>query len=408
MSEHHTFLDGKLHIYRRENSSYWQCSAHLRGKNYRKSTKETSFTLAKEIAEDFYLELRGKARAGVLTTGPTFAKAAETFLSEYVLITQGQRSPVWVKTYRILIKTHIVPFFGKLPVNQITASKLQEYRLHRQKTGIERLGHPPARNSMHNEFVAIRQILKTALRHGWLTHLPDMSFPYKTVGKITRRAWFSPEQYQQLYEAVRRRITEQKRPHRLRTFQYEQLLDKILFVANTGLRPDEAMHLEFRDVQIVREPGSKQEILHLEIRGKRGIRYCKSTSQAVHPFKRLKSRVRPIANASFREGASLPSSTDKLFPDKAITLFNSILEEEGLKRDREGQIRTFYSLRHSYLSFRLLEGAEIWMLAKNCGTSPEMIDKHYASHIKDRLDAKAINVDRGNIARERRAKAAMG
>lgn len=43
---------------------------------------------------------------------------------------------------------------------------------------------------------------------------------------------------------------------------------------------------------------------------------------------------------------------------------------------RIGNRRTLYSLRHSYISFRLLEGADIYQFAKNCRTSVEMIEKH--------------------------------
>lgn len=41
---------------------------------------------------------------------------------------------------------------------------------------------------------------------------------------------------------------------------------------------------------------------------------------------------------------------------------------------------------------RLLEGADIYQVAKNCRTSGEMIEKSYASHIKTGLTAAAINV----------------
>ncbi|MEJ7928230.1 hypothetical protein WG908_15895 [Sphingobium sp. AN641] len=63
-----------------------------------------------------------------------------------------------------------------------------------------------------------------------------------------------------------------------------------------------------------------------------------------------------------------------------------------MKKDREGSPRTFYSLRHTYISMRLLEGADIYQIAKNCRTSVEMIEKYYASHIKDMIDAHAVNV----------------
>jgi len=70
------------------------------------------------------------------------------------------------------------------------------------------------------------------------------------------------------------------------------------------------------------------------------------------------------------------------------------IAEEKLRIDREGQPRTAYSLRHTYICLRLMEGADIYQIAKNCRTSVEMIEKYYASHIKTSLDAVAINVMR--------------
>jgi hypothetical protein len=61
-----------------------------------------------------------------------------------------------------------------------------------------------------------------------------------------------------------------------------------------------------------------------------------------------------------------------------------------LKTDREGQMRTAYSLRHTYICLRLMEGADIYQIAKNCRTSVEMIEKYY--DIKTSLDTAAINV----------------
>ena len=65
--EKHTILGGKVHVYRRERSRFWQCSTFLNGKNRRSSTKEESLSLAKEFADDWYLTLRGKNARGELT-----------------------------------------------------------------------------------------------------------------------------------------------------------------------------------------------------------------------------------------------------------------------------------------------------------------------------------------------------
>jgi len=71
-----------------------------------------------------------------------------------------------------------------------------------------------------------------------------------------------------------------------------------------------------------------------------------------------------------------PEPTDLIFPKWQRKLFKTILEEETLPSDREGQPRTAYSLRHTYISLRLTEGATIYQIAKNCRTSVGMIEKY--------------------------------
>ena len=80
MAEKHTILGGKVHVYQRERSSVRQCSAYLEGKNRRVSTKEDSLKRAKEFAEDWYLELRGKKAREELLSEYTIAQAAERFM----------------------------------------------------------------------------------------------------------------------------------------------------------------------------------------------------------------------------------------------------------------------------------------------------------------------------------------
>ena len=52
--------------------------------------------------------------------------------------------------------------------------------------------------------------------------------------------------------------------------------------------------------------------------------------------------------------------------------------------------------RHTYISMRLMEGANIYQITKNCRTSVGMIEKYYGVHIKNSLNAAAINVVRSN------------
>lgn len=375
MSEIHTILGGKVRIYRRETGNNWYCSTFMNGKEQRKSTKEESLGLAKEFAEDWYLTLRGKNTRGELTSEKTFTKAGEQFLREFEADTAGERNPKCLTNHANHLRLHLLPFFGKLGLSLINTTKIQEYRIARMQSTYR--GKSPAAATLQKEIVTLRMTLKAAVRHGWLGHMPDLSAPYRSSTKVSHRAWFSPDEYKQLYTATRENIKAMTNGNHRHLA--EQLHDKVLFMANSGIRPDEANWLEYRDVEIVEDDATGETILEIEVRGKRGVGYCKSTTGAVRPFQRMVER-------------NQPEPTDRLFPVDHKKQFNRILEQQGLKTDRQGNRRTLYSLRHSYISFRLLEGADIYQIAKNCRTSVEMIEKHYAVHLKNSLDAAAINV----------------
>ena len=48
-----------------------------------------------------------------------------------------------------------------------------------------------------------------------------------------------------------------------------------------------------------------------------------------------------------------------------------------LRTDLEGNNHTLYSLRHTYATLRIEEGAPHYLIAQNMGTSIEMLEKHY-------------------------------
>lgn len=405
MSEAHTLLDGKVHVYKRDNSRFWQCATYMDGRNHRKSTKHESLSLAMEFAREWYMAVyvdskrtyqsnqtsfliqkfipeggavmapAPRIRESKKATGPTFREAAEKFIAEYGIITEGQRNKDWTAQHELRARVHLIPYFGDKPVSAINAGIFQEYRMSRLKNGYK--GKKPSRSTLHHETVTTRLILKTAQRHGWIEAVPDISAPYKTSGKVKHRAWFSPEEYKMLYEATRERI---KKCTRKRSKSvWEDLHDYILFMANTGLRPDEAGRLEYRDVTAVTDEDTGERLLEIEVRGKRGVGYCKSMPGAILPFQRMQKR---------HNG----QPTEKIFGKTPRTHLNEVLEELNLKFDRDGNVRTAYSLRHTYICLRLMEGADIYQIAKNCRTSVEMIEQFYAAHLKNTLDASAINV----------------
>jgi integrase len=440
-SVRHSLLDNSVQVYQRSGSPHWQCSCSIGGRQHRATTKEESLARAKDVARDWYLGLLGKYQAGGLREGRTFRETSERFMDEFETLNRDQRSPIYISGHRLRIKNHLNPFFGDMVLSEVTAGKVQDYRIHRTKTGLSRVAQikkakldreraevirlakaqgqklppilpqqeenyqPPSRGALHQEIVCLRQILKFANRHGWLEHMPDMSSPYQASSKVSHRAWFSQPEYELLYKTTRELTKAQRNKNR--RFLYEQLHDLVLFLGNTGLRPDEAYRLEFRDVEIVEDDATRKTILVIKVRGKRGVGYCKSMPGAVEPFRRLQDRLRPTrgmelpevktagkANATTGPVLTTPQLNDRIFQRQLSSLFRGVLAKLDMRSDREGSPRTLYSLRHTYISFRLTEGADIYQVAKNCRTSVEMIEKYYASHIKDRLDTLSLNVSR--------------
>lgn len=318
MSETHTLMDGRLHVYRRENSRFWQCATYLNGRNHRQSTKESNIAYAREFARDWYLdrvaEDRLRRRGGLVFQAgqpvrsehvpkaqpgeKTFREAAGVFEREYEAMTLGERNPSYVAGKGRVLRLYLNPFFGDLPLSQVTAGRIQEYRLHR--------------------------------------------------------------------------VTPPSEPARVRYVK------------------DGREMVQFRDVSVVVDDATGERILEIEVRGKRGVGYCKSMPGAVLLFQRVK----------MRKGGE---SSDLVFGLVQRELLNAVLDELDLKKDREGNPRTAYSLRHTYICLRLMEGADIYQVAKNCRTSVEMIEKYYASHIANTLDASAINVRKQKPAKRRAA-----
>lgn len=104
------------------------------------------------MAEDWYLRLHGQASIGVLPAPseeakpePTFADISDQFIKEYAVLTEGQRAPRWVQGHQIRLRVHLIPFFGDLPISQVTSGKIQEYRVMRMTPLTEK--NPNARDN---------------------------------------------------------------------------------------------------------------------------------------------------------------------------------------------------------------------------------------------------------------------
>ena len=60
-----------------------------------------------------------------------------------------------------------------------------------------------------------------------------------------------------------------------------------------------------------------------------------------------------------------------------IDQFDEVLKEGGITQNSHGQLSTLYSLRHFYAVMALRKGIGVFEVARNMGTSVQMIQNYY-------------------------------
>jgi integrase len=188
--------------------------------------------------------------------------------------------------------------------------------------------------------------------------------------KTMRRDEFTLEEYRKLHTVARQWVKEAKRPSSVwyRTVTY----NFILIMCNTGMRPSEARNLRWRDIAPAKDRDGR-EIFVLFVQGKgksRKLVAPKSVSDYL-------DRVRDIAVATGPDDPVFTTSTGESAKSLYKALIESLLTKADLREGTQGIPRSTYCFRHTYATFRLAEGIDVYFLAEQMGTSVKMIEDHY-------------------------------
>lgn len=172
----------------------------------------------------------------------------------------------------------------------------------------------------------------------------------------------------------------------------------ILVMTNTGMRPSEAKNLRWRDVATQTDRQGRR-FVRIDVRGKGKFRTLVAPESVATYLDRIRETAAQMAKkrAAEQRAAPPPSSAPTLPPQSftepddfvfitdegkpARTLYYSLIErlliEAKLQLASSGSRRSTYCFRHTYATFRLTEGVDVYFLAKQMGTSVKMIEDHY-------------------------------
>lgn len=370
-------LPDKLIIFRLPASSYWWVRYYSRGKIVKRSTKTTNKREAIEFAKNFYGEILLRERNLLpISRSPTFERCARLLLEEQQhLIDRGERNAKLNKNDQQKLEKDILPFFKGFDIKDVSFKHLNDYVGMLSKRNLA-----PATLKIHLNL--IHKILVLAEREGLLDRTPVMP---KIRSKDSPRGYFSEQEYERLKKVTKEVIKEGL------VVRYKQVTDEmrhlITFMVNTFLRPSDVKNLRHRNIEVVRD---KHNYLRIQTETAKTSRHAVVTMDAaVGIYEDLvafnKSRGLPYERDDF---VFFPDMKNRNYAMQTMRRqFEAILERADLKSSPGGQPRTLYSLRHTAIMLRLLLGdIDHITLARAARTSPQMIDRFYASGLSAEMN----------------------
>lgn len=169
----------------------------------------------------------------------------------------------------------------------------------------------------------------------------------------------------------------------------------IRFMVYTFLRPGDIRQLKNKHIEIISGKFNYLRLTPPEI--KRHKAPTVSLPQAVNIYKTVLKHHTAQGFGGPEDYVFFPEEKNRLRALNTIGwLFNWIMNSLGLKAGPHGADRSFYSLRHTAITFRLIFGGNIDLLtlARNARTSVEMIEKFYASTLSAEMNIQLLHSKR--------------
>lgn len=373
-----------LIIFRRADVKHrgWYCRIKVPDADRYKSIslKTSDIDAARERAFDQDADVRFRVKHEVPIFNRPFSQIANDFADlQKERVEAGQ---IKLKRWKIIdsvIRVQLNRYVGSTQINLIGEDRWKSYPIWRQKNGKGRNGLV-SEATIRTEMTVFRSVVAYAASKKYISE--SQLFKEKLPKTKASREEFTPEEYRKLHTFARGWI---KKAHTVfhgwyRTISY----NFILIMCNTGMRPPEAKNLRWRDIAI-RTDDQDRKFVILNVRGKGKFRQLVAAGNVADYLE----RIRAISKATEPDDFVFSNIEGK----PAITLYTgqitTLLKESGLQRSSSGKFRSTYCFRHTYATFRLTEGVDVYFLAKQMGTSVQMIENHYG-HVNPVKNAERI------------------
>ncbi len=365
------FRIGKgLAIYRQKHSQSYYVRLRIDKKNIQRCLKTTNRDEALRLAIRFEDDMKKRQFAGlpiIETKTMTIKKAFEGAIG--ILDARDQQKTIY-SSYKTLIHKHIIPFFKHKSIEELTAKNIRMYYESRELS--------LTRKRMTNTcFSLMFQYLE---EEDYIKKSEIPSLPKSESKKVENRVAFTNLDLITIQEsfddfAVNGRTAKTKEYRKTLKHYFNLLIE-------TGIRAGEEAGFKFSDVIKDEIGGEVHHFISIE-KGKtkgysksRKIPLSKSAVSSLVEMAKIQNPSEKITekNFIFVRKPILESSygTKGDFVKTFKTLIDSLKEENKISRSY-----TLYSCRHYFITKRLSEDVDVYLIAKFVGNSPEMIRFHY-------------------------------
>jgi integrase len=412
-----------LILFRRSDVQHrnWYCRIKLpKADRYKTwSLKTSDLHLARERAYDHEADVRFRLKHDVPVFNRPFRQVAQEYLAEQqARADRGEISAQRPKTLRTVIEGPLEDYVGSTQVHIVGDESWTGYPAWRRVNGAGRhlrngsrvVTEEIAEKLCTKDRAALKKALATqGIRHSAAltkerTRRGDAPVPfisdstirfemsifgavmnfamkkrYAPVSqrfenrpklKIMRRDEFTLDEYRKLHATgrswVAKATTATSRWYRTMTYNF------ILIMCNTGMRPSEAKNLRWRDIMPAQDRDGR-DIVVLFVQGKGKSRKLVAPKSVGDYLE----RIRAIAKATGLDDFVFTTTTGERAKTLYKNLIEDVLTEAALRFGHSGVPRSTYCFRHTYATFRLAEGVDVYFLAEQMGTSVKMIEDHY-------------------------------
>lgn len=376
ISDEVLILDGEVKLFRKKGISgdVWQFYTWLREerKNFYKSTRTTDLDEAKQVAKDLWIDIVSKQRHGIPVMAKRFDDVAVEFLSEEEKRTKTNPPEITLQRYKTIqtqIK-HFIEFweeqFGRDAGITRVPKNLDVY-FDWRRTNLPSV----VSDTLLAEKSTFLKLMNFAVEKNYLPHLqmPRMRSPKKSGN---RREHIDIHDYRKMTDFMKSNAwTKDANAKFVEQRQFVRYF--ILLLANYGMRFGEGRQIRWEQVKIWKDDTPNAKLIgrvDLDANQTKNRRKRQVVGRRGDIFSRLKS----LSKHTTRQDLLFVDNDtgNAISKDVFYKWWQFLLDGAGIQKPY-----TFYSLRHSYATWRLGAGVSVEQVSVMMGTDIKHIQNHY-------------------------------